>query len=755
MPHLEVARFIHWVHLTNLTPNTTYYFSCGSDAHGWSDERRFKTQSNDPNASYTFVVGGDVDTTEVAESISKIAAQQSPMFALVGGDLAYDRAQYSCYRIVDKWLDTWQKVMVTPEGNSIPIVSAVGNHEVIGDYQASRDRIPFYLRYFPQMSKENDPGQDVDSRPSYGALTIGGPNGTVIMRLDSGHIADATLSKQADYMSNAFDNQFKNSLYRFALYHVPAYPTIRAYTTKYSADIREKFVPVFDKYKFQISFENHDHAYKRSLPLYADEIASTPTDGKINGTVYMGDGNWGVSSRTLPSSRWYQAFTAKDNYILRVDITPKEITYKALNVENNMLTRSNRVFQPIFRYYSSGRWSKVQKGPEDPILGVSVAFNKDTSPSKINLGVGAYRDENGKPFVLDCVKKADKKIFEAGVDHEYAPIAGVASFNQLSAQLALGEDSAPLKEKRVVTVQAISGTGALRIAAEFIARFLPGATAYVPNPTWGNHNVIFADSGVPVKSYTYYNPSNCGLNFEGMFKDIQAAPNGSVILLHACAHNPTGVDPSLEQWQKLSTLCKEKQHFVLFDFAYQGFASGSPEKDAEPIRLFVKDGHEIGLCQSFAKNFGLYGERIGAFSLIAATAEEASNIESQLKILIRPMYSNPPVYGARLVSTILSNKDLTSEWRSEVKLMADRIINMREQLVKYLKQHGSTRNWDHITNQIGMFCYTGLTPEQVDRLASEFHIYLTRNGRISIAGINSRNVEYLAKAMHKVTSESK
>eukprot|EP01133_Synstelium_polycarpum_P001140 gene1140-1302_t len=407
----------------------------------------------------------------------------------------------------------------------------------------------------------------------------------------------------------------------------------------------------------------------------------------------------------------------------------------------------------MVRNYSTAKWAHVAKGPEDPILGVSVAFNKDTSPSKINLGVGAYRDENGKPFILDCVKKADKKIYEANVDHEYAPIAGVASFNQLAAVLALGEDSPVIKEKRIAVVQSISGTGALNLAAQFFARFMPGVTAYVPNPTWGNHNVIFADAGVAVKPYTYYNPANCGLNFDGMFKDIQAAPNGSIILLHACAHNPTGVDPSMAQWKQLSALCKEKNHFVLFDFAYQGFASGSPETDAEPIRLFVNEGHEIGLCQSFAKNFGLYGERIGAFSLVASTAEQATNIESQLKILIRPMYSNPPVYGARLVSTILSNKELTAQWRTEVKVMADRIINMRQSLVKYLKQHGSTRDWSHITNQIGMFCFTGLTGEQVDRLASEFHIYLTRNGRISIAGINSHNVEYLAKAIHAVTKQ--
>ncbi|KYR01536.1 aspartate aminotransferase [Tieghemostelium lacteum] len=419
-----------------------------------------------------------------------------------------------------------------------------------------------------------------------------------------------------------------------------------------------------------------------------------------------------------------------------------------------MLTRSLRLINTsskLVRNYSTSFWSNVQKGPEDPILGVSIAFNKDTSPSKINLGVGAYRDENGKPYVLECVKKADKKIFEAGVDHEYAPIVGLASFNSLSVALALGEDCKAIKDKKIAVIQTLSGTGALRVAAEFLARFYPGKTAYVPNPTWGNHNTIFADSGVAVKSYAYYNPQNCGLNFDGMYNDINAAPNGSIILLHACAHNPTGVDPSIAQWKKISQLCKDKQHFVLFDFAYQGFASGSPEKDAEPVRLFVADGHQIGLCQSFAKNFGLYGQRIGAFSLITGTPEEALAVESQLKILVRPMYSNPPIFGARVVSTILSNKELTEQWRTEVKGMADRIIGMRESLVKYLKQHGSTKDWSHITNQIGMFCYTGLTPEQVDRLASEFHIYLTRNGRISIAGINSKNVEYLAKAIHAVT----
>jgi len=308
-----------------------------------------------------------------------------------------------------------------------------------------------------------------------------------------------------------------------------------------------------------------------------------------------------------------------------------------------------------------------------------------------------------------------------------------------------------LKENKVVTVQTLSGTGALRVAADFIAKFKPGVPVYVPNPTWANHHPIFGDAGVKVQQYAYYDPANCGLNFSGMLNDIKNAPNGSVILLHACAHNPTGVDPTKEQWQELSKVIKEKEHFPLFDSAYQGFASGDTDKDAFPIRLFAKEGHNLAACQSFAKNFGLYGERIGALNFVTNSTTEAQALESQLKIVIRPMYSNPPVHGARIVSLILSDPDLTAQWKGEVKTMADRIITMRKKLVDGLSENGSTKDWNHIIKQIGMFCYSGLTPEQVDRLASEYHIYMTRNGRISMAGVSSKNVGYLAKAIHEVS----
>lgn len=410
---------------------------------------------------------------------------------------------------------------------------------------------------------------------------------------------------------------------------------------------------------------------------------------------------------------------------------------------------ARRASQPI-RYASV--WSKVEKGPEDPILGVTVAFNKDTNANKMNLGVGAYRDDSGKPFVLDSVRTAEKRILDQKLDHEYLPIAGLASFTKAAAALALGNDSTHIKEKRIATVQTLSGTGALRVAADFINRFLPGKDVYFPDPTWGNHPNIFKDAGVKsIKSYKYYDPKTVGLDLNGLLADLKAAKDESVIVLHACAHNPTGVDPTFDQWKQISQVCKEKKHFVLFDCAYQGFASGDPEKDVAAVRYFIKEGHNIGLCQSFAKNFGLYGQRVGALSFLTETPAEAEAVESQLKILIRPMYSNPPLHGARIVSSVLGDAELNAQWRKEVKGMADRIITMRQRLVQHLKELGSKKDWSHITNQIGMFCYSGLTEPQVAKIVNDYHVYLLKSGRISMAGISSHNVKYLAEALHNVT----
>jgi len=365
--------------------------------------------------------------------------------------------------------------------------------------------------------------------------------------------------------------------------------------------------------------------------------------------------------------------------------------------------------------------------------------------------VGAYRCDEGKPFVLPSVRQAEAALLEKKLNHEYLPIVGHADFVRCATELAFGKESQMLEDKRVAAVQALSGTGALRVAGEFIKRFAGDKTVYMPNPTWGNHIPIMKDSGLSVAQYAYYNPETCGLDFDAMIASIKEIPHGEVILLHACAHNPTGVDPTPEQWKVISEAVKERELMVMFDSAYQGFASGDTEADIQSVRQFIDDGHNMILSQSFSKNFGLYSSRCGALSVTCDNADEAAKVLSQMKILIRPMYSNPPATGAQIVSHILGDDELEKQWREEVKQMSGRIITMRNRLRDGLAANGSTKNWEHVTNQIGMFCFSGMSGEQVDALANDFSIYLTRNGRISMAGVSSLNVDYLAEAMAAVT----
>ena len=396
-------------------------------------------------------------------------------------------------------------------------------------------------------------------------------------------------------------------------------------------------------------------------------------------------------------------------------------------------------------------WSHVEMGPPDPILGLTEAFQKDTDAKKIGLQVGAYRGDDGKPLVLESVREAERRIYEAKMNHEYAGIVGVADFNKLSLQFAYGADSAPIAEGRVAVTQTLSGTGACRLVGEFLSRFVgAGSPIYLPSPTWGNHIPIMKDAGLEVRRYRYLDSKTNGLDFAGLMEDADAAPDGSPFMLHACAHNPTGVDPTEAQWNEISALMKRKQHKVFFDCAYQGFASGDATRDAHAIRQFVADGHPIMLSQSYAKNFGLYGERIGALSVVCADADEKARVESQLKILVRPMYSNPPVYGARIVAEVLGDPALRAQWTAECKAMADRIIEMRAALRSQLGAAGSKREWSHITSQIGMFAFTGLTEPEVLELRSKYHIYLTNDGRISMAGVTTGNVEYLASSIAAV-----
>ncbi|KAL0297277.1 UNVERIFIED_CONTAM: Aspartate aminotransferase 3, chloroplastic [Sesamum radiatum] len=389
------------------------------------------------------------------------------------------------------------------------------------------------------------------------------------------------------------------------------------------------------------------------------------------------------------------------------------------------------------------------RAPEDPILGVTVAYNKDPSPVKLNLGVGAYRTEEGKPLVLNVVRRAEQMLVNnSSRVKEYLPIVGLSDFNKLSAKLILGADSPAVQENRVTTVQCLSGTGSLRVGAEFLARHYHQRTIYIPQPTWGNHPKVFSLAGLSVKTYRYYDPATRGLNFKGLLEDLGSAPSGAIVLLHACAHNPTGVDPTLHQWEQIRQLMRSKALLPFFDSAYQGFASGNLDADAQSVRMFAKDGGECLVAQSYAKNMGLYGERVGALSIVCRSADVASRVESQLKLVIRPMYSNPPIHGASIVATILKDRSMFQEWTIELKAMADRIISMRQQLFDALRSRGTPGDWSHIIKQIGMFTFTGLNSKQVAFMTKEYHIYMTSDGRISMAGLSSRTVPHLADAIH-------
>jgi aspartate/tyrosine/aromatic aminotransferase len=397
-------------------------------------------------------------------------------------------------------------------------------------------------------------------------------------------------------------------------------------------------------------------------------------------------------------------------------------------------------------------WSNVAQAPLDPILGMSQRFQADTDPRKVNVSVGAYRTDEGKPLVLNCVKKAEKILLDkSGLNKEYLPQRGDAEFTALCQKLLLGEDSQLLKDGRLATVQTLSGTGALRLGGEFLKRFAAkGTKIYISDPTWGTHNSIMDHASMPFEKYRYWNASGRDLDLAGMLADIEAAPEGSVILLHAAAHNPTGVDPTKEQWEQIMKVCQARKHFCWFDCAYQGFATGDLEVDAYAMRLFATSGLPLIVSQSFAKNFGLYGERVGTFSVSCQSKEAATNVMSQLDIIIRNLYSNPPKHGANIVKTVLSDPALYAEWKKELYDMSKRIQDMRKMLHDELTRLATPGNWNHITSQIGMFSFTGLSPAQSKAMVEKHHVYMLGNGRISMAGVTSGNVKYLAQAMDDV-----
>ncbi|KAF5011339.1 hypothetical protein FDECE_2514 [Fusarium decemcellulare] len=387
----------------------------------------------------------------------------------------------------------------------------------------------------------------------------------------------------------------------------------------------------------------------------------------------------------------------------------------------------------------------------------------ETCPNLPQLGPAATLPEvfflGLRTWLTPHASQADEILRnDPELNHEYAPIAGIASFTSKAAELVLGADSAAIREKRSAALQTISGTGAVHLGALFLAKFYQGnRTIYLSNPTWANHHQIFKNVGLTIDTYPYFHKDTKGLDFEGFKETLQSAPERSVFVLHACAHNPTGVDPTQEQWVEIARIMKEKNHFPFFDTAYQGFASGDLVRDAWAIRYFVEQGFELVVAQSFAKNFGLYGERAGCFHAVTSPANDASTaitrIASQLAILQRSEISNPPLYGARIVSTVLNDADLFAEWEENLRTMSGRIISMRDALRSKLEELGTPGTWNHITDQIGMFSFTGLSESQVLKLREEFHIYMTKNGRISMAGLNDNNVEYFAKAVDKVVRD--
>jgi len=403
-------------------------------------------------------------------------------------------------------------------------------------------------------------------------------------------------------------------------------------------------------------------------------------------------------------------------------------------------------------------FESIPEAPVDPILGTAIAFNNDTDSRKINLGVGAYRTEEGKPYILDVVRAAETELLAelgTGNNKEYSTIDGPPELKTYTRDLAFGADAAPVKEDRIASAQALSGTGALRVVGEFVKEHLPESDEiWVSNPTWGNHNAIFQRAGITVKTYPYYHPETRGLNFEGMMDALQnQAKPGALILLHACAHNPTGVDPTQEQWAQIAAVMQERKLIPLMDSAYQGYASGDLDNDAWACRYFMNTGMEMFFCQSFAKNLGLYGERIGMIHVICKTAEQQKAVTSQLKMVIRAMYSSPPKHGALLVMKILGKPEALAAWKVELKGMADRVLEVRDLLRKGLEAKGTPGTWNHITDQIGMFSFTGLKPNECERLIATHHIYLLKSGRISLAGLNKSNIGYMIECMDETIRE--
>lgn len=391
----------------------------------------------------------------------------------------------------------------------------------------------------------------------------------------------------------------------------------------------------------------------------------------------------------------------------------------------------------------------IEMAPRDPILGVTEAFNADPNPRKVNLGVGVYCDDTGKVPLLECVRRAERALADRGGPHVYLPIDGIAAYDRAVRNLVFGAESEVVQADRVVTIQSLGGTGSLRIGADFLRRFAPGAQVWISDPSWENHRALFEGAGFAVNAYPYYQASTHGLDFDGMIGSMQRMPAGAVVVLHACCHNPTGVDPNDEQWGRIIEVVRTRALLPFLDIAYQGFGAGI-DADGAIIRRFAATPGPLFVASSFSKSFSLYGERVGALSIVAADRDEATRVLSQIKRVVRGNYSSPPTFGGQVVAMILETPELRSLWEQELGEMRERIRANRHALVEALAVRAPNAKFDFVLRQRGMFSYSGLTVAQVSRLRTEFAIYAIDTGRICVAALNSRNIDYVADGIAKV-----
>lgn len=391
----------------------------------------------------------------------------------------------------------------------------------------------------------------------------------------------------------------------------------------------------------------------------------------------------------------------------------------------------------------------VQMAPRDPILGLNELFNADKNPAKVNLGVGVYYDDTGKVPLLECVRLAERQVLEQASPRNYLPIDGLPAYDRMAQTLVFGADNSAANEGRVVTLQTLGGTGALKVGADFLRRIVPGAQVWISNPSWENHRALFESAGFTVNTYPYYDPSTHGVDFPGMMKALNEMPAHSIVVLHACCHNPTGVDLTTQQWDEVIAAVRKRALIPFLDIAYQGFGE-SLDADALAVRRFAGSEGPLFVSSSFSKSFSLYGERVGALSVVTASSDEAARVLSQLKRVVRTNYSNPPTHGGRIVTSVLTSPDLRALWEQELGQMRERIRTMRNQLVEKIHARVPGTDFSFVARQRGMFSYSGLSKEAVRRLREEFSVYAVDTGRICVAALNSRNIDYVADAIAQV-----